>query len=183
VAGSRKPEPSRKRRSWEHLSRKGALSRDKPSSLTRGRWKRFWFLTASGLPESRGARQGASEVVLPTPSSADNAESGWRRQRRRPRSRPPRGGASGVCATIEAGDAPSSAYPTGVELPQGGSAPLGRTRPRSRKHPAVVRSESCELGNRTIHGCSCRESVAEVGKKHLPNAVEASREANQDDAR
>jgi len=28
-------------------------------------------------------------------------------------------------------------------------------------------SASCALGNRTVHGCSCRESIAEVGEKHL----------------
>lgn len=36
-------------------------------------------------------------------------------------------------------------------------------------------------GNRTVHGCTCRESVAEVGEKHLLHVVEGSREANRDE--
>ena len=45
------------------------------------------------------------------------------------------------------------------------------------------RGASPALGNQAIHGCSCRESVAEVGEEHLPHAVEGSREANRECAR
>jgi hypothetical protein len=45
------------------------------------------------------------------------------------------------------------------------------------------RGESHALGNQAIHGCSCRESVAEVGEEHLPHAIEGSREANREGAR
>lgn len=40
-------------------------------------------------------------------------------------------------------------------------------------------SASCALGSRTVYGCSCRQSVAEVGERHLLRAIEGSREANQ----
>lgn len=45
------------------------------------------------------------------------------------------------------------------------------------------RGESPALGNQAIHGCSCRESVADVGEEHLSRAIEGSREANREDAR
>lgn len=41
------------------------------------------------------------------------------------------------------------------------------------------RSASYAPGSRAVHGCSCRESVAEVGEKHLLRAIEGSREANR----
>jgi hypothetical protein len=44
------------------------------------------------------------------------------------------------------------------------------------------RGESCGLGSRASFGCSYRMSVAEVGEKHLPGAVEVSREASQEGA-
>jgi hypothetical protein len=47
------------------------------------------------------------------------------------------------------------------------------------KHPAVQRSASYAPGNRAVHGCSCRQSVAEVGERHLLRAIEGSREANR----
>jgi hypothetical protein len=42
-----------------------------------------------------------------------------------------------------------------------------------------LRGASRELGSRAISGCSCRESVAEVGDQYLLRCVEESREANQ----
>ena len=45
------------------------------------------------------------------------------------------------------------------------------------------RGESHALGSQAIHGCSCRESVADVGEEHLLRAIEESREANQEDAK
>jgi hypothetical protein len=66
----------RKRPSWEHLSRKGALSRDKPSSLTRWRWKRFWFLADV---RNSGRQRGATGSVRgrsPALCSADNVGPG-----------------------------------------------------------------------------------------------------------
>jgi len=44
------------------------------------------------------------------------------------------------------------------------------------------RGASCGLGSRAIFGCSYRMSVADVGEKHLPGAVEVSREASQEGA-
>jgi hypothetical protein len=48
---------------------------------------------------------------------------------------------------------------------------------------AVGEAQASALGNQAIHGCSCRESVAEVGEEHLPHAIEGSREANREGAR
>jgi hypothetical protein len=45
------------------------------------------------------------------------------------------------------------------------------------------RGASHALGNQAIHGCSCRESVAEVGEEHLPRVTKGSREANRGGAR
>jgi hypothetical protein len=53
----------RKQHSWEHLSRKGALGRGKPLTLTWVRRKRSWFLEGNRVSGYLGARQGASEVV------------------------------------------------------------------------------------------------------------------------
>lgn len=41
-------------------------------------------------------------------------------------------------------------------------------------------SASCAPGSRTVHGCTCRESIADVGEKHLLREVEGRREANRD---
>lgn len=42
----------------------------------------------------------------------------------------------------------------------------------------VGSGESPALWNRVVHGCSCRKSVAEVGKKHFPLFAEGRREAS-----
>lgn len=64
MAGSQPNEHSVKAGSQgSTLSMEGALGQGSRSSLTRWRWKRFWFLArGSGFPSTRGARQGASEV-------------------------------------------------------------------------------------------------------------------------
>jgi hypothetical protein len=52
-----------------------------------------------------------------------------------------------------------------------GARKRGRTfAPMEGKHLRGRRGESRVLGSRAIRGCSCRESVAEVGEKHLPLA-------------
>jgi hypothetical protein len=143
-----------------------------------------------GFRRARGAT-GSVRGRSPTLNSADKVGSGGRhRSRWCSRSPVGRNASRGhVRDTTEAGDASSNACPAGAELPQGGSAPLGRTRhelsasagsARSGKNPAVTRGASCEPGNRTVGECSCRESVAEVGKKHLLRVLEGSREANQE---
>lgn len=42
----------------------GALSPNKPVTLTRERGKGFWFLVSRSGSERRGARQGASEGFI-----------------------------------------------------------------------------------------------------------------------
>jgi hypothetical protein len=118
----------------------------KPSSLTRGRWKRSWFLTKRPAKTGclRGARQGASEVRSPALRVADNAKPEWDRRTgdlRHPHRAERRGGA--VSESAEAGGVPSSMRPAGVGSPQGGSASHGRTRPSGRGR--IPRSTQREL--------------------------------------
>jgi hypothetical protein len=154
----------------------------KPHPLTGMRWNRSSVLRAeSGHGQAeRGARQRVSEVVrqrrtrsiTPRRSGAANSRSpssvlqrwsaiGWsngpkleaRRQARSTR---------GWVTERWAGAAPD----TGSRSKLGGG----------------LRGESPAHGSQAIHGCSCRESVAEVGEEHLPRAIEGSREANREDA-
>jgi hypothetical protein len=128
----------------------------------------------------RGARQGASEVVSPALSMAENARPGWHRPKRRRSETWSRKAQRGREREAEAGGAPSSACPAGVGLPQGGPTSHGRTGPsRVRQALCDQRSASCAPGSRTVHGCSCRESVADVGEKHLLRATKGSREASR----
>ena len=188
VAGSRKPELAAKAALLGTLVEERRFGPGKSCSLTGGRWKRFLVLRGFRIEVVRTAAECDRGRQRSSASSALGRQS-------RARVVPPnvavpalpgvaRLTGNVVCSMTEAGAAPSSACPTGAGLPLqgGGSAPLGRTRSRSGKNPAVVRSASCESGNRMIYGCSCRKSVAEVGKKHLVRVVEGSREANQEDA-
>jgi hypothetical protein len=85
-------------------------------------------------------------------------------------------GGNTVPHQTEAGPAPSSARPTGVGLSQDGPAPR-RTNARwirglgsgygKREGLRGQRDASRALGNRAVYGCSYRESIAEVGEKHL----------------
>jgi hypothetical protein len=54
-----------------------------------------------------------------------------------PESRPNKGRAGPVRGQVEAGNAPSSAWPAGAGSSRGGPAPPGRTRPRSGRNPAA----------------------------------------------
>jgi hypothetical protein len=132
----------------------------------------------------RAASRGATGSVR-----GSFASSAHGRQRQARVATPLAGGARGRPAerprrhrerTAEAGDAPSSACPAGVGLPQGGPASHGRTEPsRAREASCDQYGASRAPGSRTVHGCSCRESVAEVGERHLLRVTEGSREANQ----
>ena len=166
MAGSRKAEPAAK------AALPGALCRGK--ALWAG--KTVFFderaVEADLVPQScrTPAAWGATGSVRghpPTLGLAENAGSRWHHHAWCPTHCGSRLVIRSCVVVTEAGGAPSSAYPTGVELPKGGSTPFGRTRSRSGKHPTVVRSASCGLGDRVMYGCSCRKSVAEVGKKHL----------------
>jgi hypothetical protein len=169
------------------LSRKGALSRDKPPSLTRWRWKRFWFsvlrldLQAPTERDRERQRSFASSEPRPTKPGQGSAT----RKNGGPRDSWGRKPCETSCAIrpkLEPRRQARAQPEPNCRAKHGGSAPLGRNRSRSGKHPAVFRSASYESGSRAIHGCSCRESVAEVGKKHLVRTVEGSREANQEGA-
>jgi hypothetical protein len=61
-----------------------------------------------------------------------------------------------------------------------GEPDLGRGSTLRSAHRSPSREVRGAPGSRAIHGCSYRESIAEVGEKHLLRAAEASREANPD---
>ena len=48
------------------------------------------------------------------------------------------------------------------------------------KDPAINAARAAGPEIERSHGCSCRESIAEVGERHLLRAIEGSREANRD---
>jgi hypothetical protein len=154
----------------------------KPHPLTRMRGNRSLVLRAeSGHDQAeRGARQRVSEVVRQrrtrsiTPRRSGTAISG------RPRARSSDG------ERIEWSNGPKLEVRRQARSTRGrvterwaGAAP--ETGSRS-IFGSGLRGESPAHGSQTIHGCSCRESVAEVGEEHLPRAIEGSREANQEDA-
>jgi hypothetical protein len=167
------------------------------------RWKAFWVEQAEPFDE------GAGEAILGASSGAwstDRAERGVRqrasevvRQRRTWPKTPRRGGTAlravafdssspemgstrRVVEWTEAGDRAVKRALPGAGSPKGGLAPQLPTSSGSGGGRGR-RGESHALGNHAIHGCSCRESVAEVGEEHLPHAIEGSREANREGAR
>jgi hypothetical protein len=168
------------------------------------RWKAFWVEQAAPFDE------GAGEAILGASSgawSSDRAERGVRQrasevvhQLRTWPITPRRGGTaltsgsprlelsrnveltSRVVGWTEAGERAVKRAPPGAGSPKGGLAPrlptsFGSGGGRGR------RGASHALGNHAIHGCSCRESVAEVGEEHLSRTLEGSREANREGAR
>jgi len=155
------------------------------------RWKAFWVEQAAPFDE------GAGEAILGTSSEAwstDRAERGARQrtsevvhQLRAWPTTPRRGGAalravafdssspemarSGrVVEWTEAGDRAVKRALPGAGSPKGGLAPQLPTSSGS-GGGGGRRGESHALGNHAIHGCSCRESVAEVGEEHLSRAI------------
>jgi hypothetical protein len=131
----------------------------------------------SGLPEARGDDR-ASEVVRAAPSEKTtlqwggipegNPDAPLRKERSR----------LTVSRAAEAGPAPSSAGQSRSDcrkvVRRLAVQPLLRVDAQRGRH-----GESRVLGSRAIHGCSCRRSIAEVGKKHLSQHTEASRKANR----
>jgi hypothetical protein len=182
----------------EHLSIEGVSGRTKSFVLTSGRWKRSWRLSESdgsnpvahlGKPRPAGVTgdvRGRSRSFI----GEDNTPAGRALERvlrrRAPRERTRR---QTVSRQTEAGPAPSSARPTGVGLSQDGPAPRRtnarwssgfRLRSASKREGLRGRHDASRaLGNRAVYGCSYRESIAEVGKKHLSRASEGSRKANR----
>jgi len=165
------------------------------------RWKALWVEQAAPFDE------GAGEAVLGAPNEAQptarpSAERDRERQRsfvnlargrqrrgevalrRRvvPSAPPPLAGEEESDREDRSwGNAPSSALHLGPGRRKAGWR-RGRHRAPARRWRGR-RGASHALGNRVIHGCSCRESVAEVGEEHLPHASEGSREANRASAR
>jgi hypothetical protein len=129
-----------------------------------------------GATGSVRGRTSASRMV-------EKATPRWHRHRRCP-DPPSREARRTVHGSAEAGGVPSSTRLAGVGLSQGGPASHGRTRPLRKGENGEAScgqcSASCAPGSRTVYGCSCRQSVAEVGERHLLRAIEGSREANQD---
>lgn len=180
MAGSLKPVETRERFHLGAPVEGRRFGSGKSSSLTRGRRKRSWLLeSVRGNSGSCGARQGASEVG---------------RQSRAWPKKPGRGGAARRrCPDLplaERRTEPCTDRPKLEARRQARAQPgldhrkVVRRRteepgPRVGEESCGQRSASCALGSRAVHGCSCRESVAEVGEKHLLRSIEGSREANR----
>jgi hypothetical protein len=168
------------------LSVEDAPGRESCRPLTGRRWKRFWFLErGSGYRVLAGYDRERQRHPSPTLHAVDKAVA---REHRPERCSVLLGNdARAVSGGAEARWAPSSAHRPGAALPQGSSAPAPRK--SAEVHPCWVNrsgawlsvgdGESVMPRNRTIHGCTCRMSVAEVGEKHLSLApAEVSREAS-----
>jgi len=172
---------------------------NKPFPLTRVREKRSSVLR--GEPgrndqAARGVRQRASEVVHQPHTRPKTPRRGGPRLRAGAlRSTPSlrrRGCRESASNAPKLGTAPSSALHLGLGRPsplgerkRAGAAVVHRSRSKGRgsRMAAVGEAQAFALGNQAIHGCSCRESVAEVGEEHLPRVTKGSREANRGGAR
>lgn len=185
MAGSLKPVESRKRVDLGTPVDGRRFGSGKSSPLTRGRRKRSWFLEsvrglalwkATGRDRERQrsdvslahGRKSHAEVAPPEAVPGSTKSKGeedrvrigrsWRRAVKHAPSR-------GRIAARRSGVARKNPTP-----PQGGAGEAS----------CGQRSASCAPGSRAVYGCSCRQSVAEVGERHLLRAIEGSREANQD---
>jgi len=184
-------------------SHQNSGSRKRPLGST-WRWKAFWveqvvsldgdaMEAVLGAPSRSpvygpGGDRGATESVRgrsPASHAVDNAAAGWHRESEALGSAPirqRRGEGSQWSKCTEAGAMRRQAHSTWgrvVARRAGAAVTNGLTLCGGRGR----RGESPALGNQAVHGCSCRESVAEVGEEHLPHAIEGSREANRDRAR
>lgn len=148
MAGSPKPVGSRERVDSGAPVEGRRFGSCKSSSLTRGRWQRFWFL-ASVWGSRSGRLRGATGSVRGRTSAscmAEKATPRWRRQKAVPGSATRRKANRDVYGSAKAGGAPSSARPAGVGLSQDGPASHGRTRALRKKgegkHPAVSAAQA-----------------------------------------
>jgi len=151
----------------------------KSSSLTRGRRKRSWLLESVRVS---GLLRGATGSVRGRTSAscmAEKARPRWYRRKAAP------GSALAERRTETCTDRPklearrqARAQP-GPDYRKVVRRRTGELGPRVGEASCGQRSASCAPGSRAVHGCSCRESIAEVGEKHLLRAVEGSREANR----
>ena len=148
-----------------------------------------------------GRARGATESVRgrsPTSHAADNAAVRWPPPSSESPPHPPTAQSGGratraVVEWTEAGDRAVKRALPGAGSPfsfRGEEAGWRRSRPHAsarkgwgKRMAAVGEAQASALGNQAIHGCSCRESVAEVGEEHLPRATKGSREANRGHAR
>jgi hypothetical protein len=180
---------SRKRALWEQPVDGRRSGSNKLHPLTRVWEKRSSVLRGeSGQrdPATRGVRQRASEVLRQPGTRSTTPRRGGSHQGVAALGSTPHRSAAGSEARVvegtEAGDRAVKRAPPGAGSSKGGLAPQSLTG----FGPAGGggrRGASHALGNQAIHGCSCRESVAEVGEEHLPHATEGSREANRGGAR
>lgn len=135
-----------------------------PAALTRRRRERLLAPRAGRATGPLGVRQEASKVRSLVAHAVDNAAARARQRRRVPRE----GGTQGERSA--AGRAPSSASSPGARKAarSTGRRLRGIDGTMSRDaSEAVVTAKPVPLGSRTVHGCTCRGSVAEVGEKHL----------------
>jgi hypothetical protein len=163
-SGSSKPPPlTRERGKRSSVPRAELGPRTEPSEGCDRERQRSFASFARG-------RQRRGEVALLSRAVASGSGS------------PEMGSSNRVVEWTEAGDRAVKRAPPGAGSPKGGLAPQSPTSSGS-GGGGGRRGASHALGNHAIHGCSCRESVAEVGEEHLSRTLEGSREANREGAR
>lgn len=187
VAGPQKRRNTRKRSCRRHSVDGRRSGPGKPQSLTRRRWQRSWLLAKPGFPGGAGRDRERQRSIV---SSARGRE-------HRGGEAPPSGGCPVLPSNKEGGRRGDGAE-AGVTRRQARAQPgLDRRKTVWRRSRALVsatsvavedagsgqRCASCALGSRAICECSGRESVAEVGEKHLPRPFEGSREASRERVR
>jgi len=152
-----------------------------------GRRKRSWFLVST-RGENSGRLRGATGSVRGRTSASrmvENAKPRWRRQKAVP------GSALAERRTEPCTDRPKLEARRQARAQPGSDCRKAVRRRTEEPDPSRFRargegeascgqrSASYAPGSRAVHGCSCRESVAEVGERHLLRAIEGSREANR----
>jgi hypothetical protein len=163
----------------------GALGRHNSPSLTR-RWGIGPRLLERSRALGHGGDRGATESVRgrsPASHAVDNAAARWHRPEMSGRLPAP---SLRKEERRRGGRADRSWWPRrqarttrGRIVARRSGAAGRRTGRKLRAEAGGQRGASHALGNQAIHGCSCRESVAEVGEEHLPRITEGSREASR----
>lgn len=178
-----------RRRTWEHRIDGRRSGSWKPLPLTGWRGKRSWLSTRSHLRVSSHVGRDRGRQRSPSPASLTVDNAAARKPPKRGRLFGSESSARRARSVGRSWGASSNATLPGVELR--GSNRVVRRRhgqpDESRaKHEAVGAARKwARSGVERFVGYSIHRiwSVAEVGYGHLPRSVEASREANQGEAR
>lgn len=153
----------------------------KPWPLTRRRWRRAWWFVAAEVGREAaaardGSRQRVSEAALHARFAVENTVTGsvcrrgCRSQLRQDREAPCSGGSGPkpLATTERVATEPKLEGRRQAKLHLEGVVPEGREAPREAR-PGIDGSA----------GCSCRGSVAEVGRSIFPEPGSVRREASR----